>query len=154
MVLPRDIAPRAEFLDAPSDPDLAQLYHLWRNKRGLRLMPSRVDFDPAEFHALLPNVFIVDVRDAFKVRVAGEAIVEFFGRSTQGHPAGTFMRPEGSDALVRLLNLVVESRAPIFRAGQAYWSENNPHMRFEACFLPLSSDDKAVNMILAAVKFA
>ena len=149
MAIPPEIAPEARFLDAPSDPELAALYSLWRGKRGLRLMPSRSDFDPDEFRSLLPNVFILQVDGDFNVRLAGEAVIEFFG--CREHPAGAF---EGRDAMVRLMKLVVERRAPIFRAGPAYWSQSKQHRHFEACFLPLSTDEKSVNMVLAAAKFS
>ena len=96
---------------------------------------------------------MVQIDGRYTVRLVGERVVEFFGRSTKGYPAGTFMRPEGRDAIKRLMDLVVQRRTPIFRAGPAYWSESKTHKCFEACFLPLSADDKAVEVILAAVKF-
>ena len=153
MTIPPEIAPEASFLDAPSDPELIALYNLWRGKRGLRLMPSRSDFDPDEFRSLLPNVFILQVDlqadGDFNVRLAGETVIEFFG--CREHPAGAF---EGREAMARLMKVVIERRAPIFRAGPAYWSPSKQHRHFEACFLPLSTDEKSVNMVLAAVKFS
>jgi hypothetical protein len=151
--LPKGLAPPARFLDAPENPELVRFYHLWRNKRGLRLMPSKSDFDPAEFTALLPDVFIMQVDGPYTVRLVGERVVEFFGRTTKGHPAGTFTSAEGRDAMEQLMDFVVECRTPIFRAGATYWSESKPHKRFEACFLPLSSNDRSVDAILAAAKF-
>jgi hypothetical protein len=148
------IAPGARFLDAPMNPELAIFYNLWCSKRASRLMPSKSDFDPAEFTSLLPDIFIMQVDDQYTVRLVGERVVEFFGRSTKGHPAGTFMSPEGRGAMKRLMDLVVERRTPIFRSGPAYWSESKSHRHFEACFLPLSSDDTSVDTILAAVKFS
>jgi hypothetical protein len=85
--------------------------------------------------------------------VVGGNIVDFFGRTTKGLPAGSLMQPEGYRGFMQLLDGVVQRRAPIFRAGRAYWSRDRAHRRFEACFLPLSSDDRTVDMILGAVKF-
>jgi len=150
---PQVIAPDARFLDEPQDPELFRLYHLWRSKRGLRLMPSKADIDPAEFKSLLPDIFIIQADALYTVRLVGERIVEVVGHSTKGHPAGMFMSPKGRDAMKRLMDLVVERRTPIFRSGPAYWLEGKGHQRFEACFLPLSRDDKTVDAILAAVKF-
>jgi hypothetical protein len=154
MGLPKELAPGARFLDAPENAELASFYRLWRSKRGLRLMPSKSDFDPAEFKSLLPDIFIMQVEGPYTVRLVGERIVEFFGRNTKGHPAGTFMSREGGAAMKRLMDLVVERRTPIFRAGPAYWSEARSHKHFEACFLPLSSDGSSVDAILAAAKFS
>ena len=151
---PNAIAPDARFLHEPEDSELAALYHLWRSKRGLRLMPSKSDFDPAEFSSSLPDIFMMQMDGPYTVRLVGERIVEFVGRSTKGHPAGAFMSPKGREAMKRLMDLVVERRTPIFRSGPVYWLEAKSHKRFEACFLPLSGDDKAVDTILAAVKFS
>lgn len=146
----------AESLDEPRDPDLVALHRLWIAKRCLRLMPSKSDFDPAEFKRLLAGVVLMEAGPPggpYIVRLVGENIVDFFGRTTKGLPAGSLMQPEGYRAFMRLLDSVVQRRAPIFRAGKAYWSRDKAHRRFEACFLPLSSDDRAVDMILGAVKF-
>lgn len=148
------LAAGARFLDSPADAALAHLYELWRSKRGLRMMPSKADFDPAEFPGLLPDIFIMQVDGRYTVRLVGERIVDFVGRSTKGYPVSTFMNAQGGKAMKRLMDLVVERRTPIFRAGNAYWFEAKSHKRFEACFLPLSNDDKTVDAILAAVKFS
>lgn len=154
----RDVSePPARFLDEPQDPDLAALYRLWATKRGLRLMPSKADFDPAEFKTLLSAVVLMEAGPPggpYIVRLVGEGIVDFFGRTTKGQPAGSLMRPEGYRAFMLLLDSVVNSRAPVVRAGRTYWSADKPHKRFEALFLPLSNDDTVVNMILGAMKFA
>ncbi len=89
----------------------------------------------------------------YLVRLVGENIVDFFGRTTKGTPAGSLARPNGYRALMVLLDSVVNSRAPIFRAGRTYWSADKPHKQFEALFMPLSNDDTVVNMILGAIKF-
>ncbi len=146
----------AQSLDQPSDPELTALYRLWLAKRGLRLMPSKSDFDPGEFKGLVGGVVLMEAGPPggpYIVRLVGEDIVDFFGRTTKGQPAGSLMRPEGYRAFMELLDSVVKKRAPVFRTGTAYWSGDKRHKRFEACFLPLSNDDKAVDMILGAIKF-
>jgi hypothetical protein len=148
--------PPAKSLDLPRDPDLQALYRLWIAKRGLRLMPSKSDFDPAEFKRLLAGVVLMEAGPPggpYIVRLVGENIVDFFGRTTKGQPAGLMMRPEGYRVFMQLLDGVVESRAPVFRAGTTYWSREKTDKQFEACFLPLSSDDKVVDIILGAIKF-
>ena len=146
----------AKFLDAPADPELVALVALWRNKCGERTMPSRADFDPAEFARLLPNIFLIDVEagGAFRTRLTGEEVVQFLGRNPKGKPPMESFAGEGSAAFEQILELVVKSRAPIFRAGRAYWSPTRSYKNFEACILPLSADGATVNMILGAVKLA
>jgi hypothetical protein len=55
------------------------------------------------------------------------------GPRPRDKPAGSLMAPEGYRAYMRLLDGIVERRAPIFRAGTAYWSRDKAHRRFEAC---------------------
>jgi hypothetical protein len=80
-----------EVLDRPRDPDLAELYELWLTKRRTRLMPSRSEFDPAEFRKLLPTIQLYDVgrvEGTYKVRLVGSALVELAGRNNTGKPPG------------------------------------------------------------------
>jgi len=148
--------PPAKSLDEPRDPDLLALYRLWMAKRGLRLMPSKTDFDPDEFKGVLAGVVLMEAGPRggpYIVRRVGENIVDFFGHTTIGQPAGSLMRPEGYRKFMQLLDSVVERRAPAFRAGTAYWSRDKIDRQFEGCLLPLSSDDRVVDMILGAIKF-
>ncbi len=147
---------QAKFLDQPQDADLLALYQLWVTKRGLRMMPSKADFDPAEFKTLVSGVVLMEVGPPggpYTVRLVGEDIVNFFGRTTKGQPAGSLMRPEGQRCFMLLLEGVVRSRAPVFRAGRTHWSADKQYKQFEAVFLPLSDDDQIVNVILGAMKF-
>lgn len=132
------------------------LYRLWTAKRGLRRMPSKTDFDPAEFKTLLAGVVLMEAGPPggpYIVSLVGENIVEFIGRTIKGRPAGSLMPTDAYRAFMLLLDGVVKSRAPIFRTGSAYWFPKKAHKQFEAAFLPLSSDDKSVDMILGALKF-
>lgn len=148
--------PPTRSLEQPQDADLIALHRLWTTKRGLRLMPSTADFDPAEFKALLAGVVLLEAGPPggpYIVRLVGKNIVDLFGRTTKGLSAGSLMTPDGYRAFTLLLDSVVKSRAPVFRTGITYWSSNKAHKQFDAAFLPLSSDDKTVDMILGAVKF-
>jgi hypothetical protein len=152
-----DFAPGAEFIDAPRDADLLALYNLWLAKRRNGHLPSRADFDPAEFKNLLPDFFIYDVGPAdgeFTVRLTGERLVEFLGRNARGQPAGSSFQPAGAEAIVRILTFTVTQRVPVFRAGAAYFAREKSYKQFEACLLPVSTDGETVNMILGAVKLA
>jgi hypothetical protein len=155
---PPQIAPGAKSLDAPNDPDIAFLFALWQKKCGKRTMPSRADFDPAEFRRLLPYIFLIDVEaddGAFRTRLVGDEIVRFLGHTPpKGKSPMASFTPEGWGGFRIILEHVVKSRTPIFRAGRAYWSIERSYKKFEACVLPLSTDDTAVNMIIGAVKFA
>jgi hypothetical protein len=75
----------AESLDEPRVP--ISLYRLWIAKRCPRLMPSKADFHPAEFKRLLAGVVLMEAGPPggpYIVRLVGENIVDFFGRTTKG----------------------------------------------------------------------
>jgi hypothetical protein len=145
----------ADFIDAPRDADLAALHRSWLGKCGARRMPSRADVDPAEIKELLPYVILYDAdpERRFRIRLVGEAIVTFVGRNFTGSEAASGMEPNAAATMHAILNLVAESGTPRFRAGKAYWWREKAYRAFEACFLPLSPDDRTVNIILGGVKF-
>jgi len=146
----------AAFIDAPRDPGLQTLYAYWQDKRGDRLMPSRADIDPAGFRLLLPHVMLYNAEGLggpYTIRLVGSAIVQFVGRNFTGKPAGSQMEPTAAVAMVRLLDLVVTSRAPKFRIGKAFWWKEKAYRAYEAAFMPLAADGETVNMIFAGMKF-
>jgi hypothetical protein len=156
MITNLEATPAPLVLDAPNHPDLAFLHELWLSKRAVREMPSRTDFDPTAFARVLPAIVLLDVgpgRGSYTVRLVGEGLVEFFGHSTRGRPAGSDMRPEGQRAFVALLDLLVAQRAPMFRSGRTWWARDKAYKSYEACFLPLSADGETINLILGGVKF-
>jgi hypothetical protein len=137
------------------DPDLRALYGYWDGLRRGRLMPRRSDIDPIEIPTLLPHTFMYNVLPdgSFTIRLTGEEIRRLSDRNAPGQPAGSTMTPRGAAMIVKILALVAEERRPKFRAGRAYWQPDRLYSRFEACFLPLSSDGESVNVILGGLKF-
>ena len=142
---------------APKAPTLVRLFDYWHAKRAGRLMPSRADIDPAELRGLVLNVMLYDVVEPgrlYRIRLVGQAIVDFVGANNTGKMAGDGMAPEAARRMIDTLDSVVANRAPRFRQGSAYWHRDKAHRPFEACFLPLSSDGDTVDKILAGNAFA
>jgi len=155
--------PRVEDVATLSDPTIAAIFAYWERKRSTRRMPSRADIDPVELRGLVNNIALYDVIEPqlfgetdplYRVRLVGSDIVEFDGRNTTGEWIGTGKPPELVAQITGMLTSIVVSRAPRFRTGIVYWSRDRSYRRFESCFLPLSPDDGAVNMILNAVSYA
>jgi hypothetical protein len=116
-------------------------------------MPSRADIEPIEMKALLPRLFMVNVAYhpmCFRYRLIGTDIVTLAGRDITGQAVdeSTF----GEDALVvqSLYGTVVASRHPVAVRGRATWLRGREWMKFESLLLPLSSDEKTVDIILGA----
>lgn len=146
-----------EDIAAPRSPILVRLFDYWDAKRAGRPMPSRADIDPTELRVLVLNVMLYDVVEPgslYRIRLVGQAIVDFVGANNTGKMAGDGMPPDAARSMVEILNSVVTRRAPRFRLGSAYWHRAKAHRRFEACFLPLSRDGETVDKILAGNVFA
>lgn len=153
---PEDVFRGAGDLAAPNDPILVRLFGYWDGKRGDRLMPRRADIDPVEMRGLVTNVMLYDVvtpGSVYRIRLVGQAIVDFVGVNTTGQLAQHTMPPDAAQRIIEILTSVTTKRAPRFRAGHAYWHKDKSYRKFEGCFLPLSADGEAVDMILSGVVF-
>ena len=143
-------------IPAPIDPILVELFAYWQAKRGTRSMPSRGDIDPVELRGLVNHVMLYDIGEPgrpFPVRLAGGAIVDFVGQNNTGKLPEETLPPVAAKRFVAILTDVVTRRAPRFRAGKAYWHLGKSYRSFEACFLPLSPDDRTVDIILSGLTF-
>jgi hypothetical protein len=155
--VPGDGIREANDIAAPTDPILIRLYDYWQSKRRGRPMPSRADIDPIELRSLVYHVVLYDVVEPgrlYRIRLVGQAIVDFVGVNNTGKLAEDGMPPEAAKRMIEILNGVVTTRSPRFRAGQAYWHRDKSYRTYEACFLPLSSDEVTVDKILAGSTFA
>jgi len=79
--------------------------------------------------------------------------VNFVGRNLTGQAAGSIMEPPAAELIINILDAVATGRVPKFRAGKAHWHPERAYRDFEACFLPLSSDGKTVDIVLGGIKF-
>jgi hypothetical protein len=150
------LAASASYIAAPTHANLVALFGYWSGKRGDRCMPARADIDPSEIKDILPDLMLWNVEGLdgpFVIRLVGERIVQFVGRNNTGLPAGSGMAPEAAASMAAVLSDVADSRAPRFRFGAAFWAREKSYRNYEAAFLPLSPDDRAVNMILGGITF-
>ncbi|MGO8919618.1 MAG: PAS domain-containing protein [Stellaceae bacterium] len=146
----------ANDLAAPADPILVRLFNYWESKRAGRLMPSRADINPTELRGLVNHVMLYDVVEPgslFRIRLVGQAIVDFVGVNHTGKMTTETLPPDAAKRLVEILTSVVTNRSPRFRAGYAYWHVAKSFRKFEACFLPLSPDGQTVDKIIGGHTF-
>lgn len=147
----------ANDIAAPADPILVRLVEYWESKRAGRPMPSRADIDPTELGSLVYNVMLYDVVEPgrlYRIRLVGQAIVDFVGVNNTGKLASDTLPPVAAQRMTEILTSVVTKRTPRFRAGYAYWHQGKSYRKFEACFLPLSPDGRIVDKILSGQTFA
>jgi hypothetical protein len=63
------------------------------------------------------------------------------------------MSPRSAAMMIKILDSVATEGVPKFRAGKAHWQLDKTYQDFEACFLPLSTDGKTVDIILGGIRF-
>jgi hypothetical protein len=134
-----------------ADTRLRTLYSYWREKRGGRAMPARLDIEPTEIPTLLPIVGLTDVVDGgarFRYRLLGTEIVEMTGTD----PTGRYLDeglPDGgyADYLIGLFREVAEARRALYGESDLPGGDRIER-QVRRLLLPLSSDGQAVDMIL------
>lgn len=85
----RDYAECAADLNALVHPEHKDLLIYWRERKGDRIAPLRSQFDPLDFHELLPRIAVIEVVDGetgsrFRYRLAGTEIAARGGRDPTG----------------------------------------------------------------------
>ncbi|MFQ5772966.1 MAG: PAS domain-containing protein [Kiloniellaceae bacterium] len=138
------------------DPRLRDLYNYWESKKRGDRLPARADIDPVEIPGLLRNVALVRVigdAEDFEIVLAGSRIEEVHGRSLKGVSISTLREKLETSPAIRQYAEVVRHAEPRYREGdlkifgkEHWWSHR--------LLLPLSSDGKRVDMMLAGVFFA
>ncbi|HVM82586.1 MAG TPA: PAS domain-containing protein [Candidatus Binatia bacterium] len=136
---------------ALSTPAVRSLWDWWQAARGEAAgIPERHRFDIAAYPSLAPNLFLVERCDGgFRLRLAGEAFVEMFGRR-KGHE----WRAEAPEPLARTMagyfDFVAESGWPLRSSGRlkCAWAD---WFSFESLVCPLGGEDRG-RLLGVAVK--
>lgn len=131
---------------------VSELAEYWERKRGIRLMPSRADINPAEIKRLLPNLVISRIeRDPLRIRYAlvGTYIAESGGLDFTGYYLDEidFKGEVGTDWMELYLEFIRE-RQPIFGICQ-FRIEAGFVREYIAAMFPLSSDGVEVDQCLS-----
>jgi len=138
------------------DGALADALTYWEALRGKRRFPARTDFDPMALRRHLPVIYLMDAAPdgAFRYRVVGEMISDFFGA---GSPVGrTPQEMFGDNAEIALApyRLVCAHRCLyMHRASAAWLHKDRNYVHYNVLLLPFGESDARVDKILAAVDF-
>ncbi|MFC7049419.1 PAS domain-containing protein [Emcibacter nanhaiensis] len=126
---------------------LRDLFIYWNKIRGEKSMPSRKDFRPSDVPRLLPHIVMVDVEQdsgRYLTRLVGTETVKAMGIDLTGRYVNDV--PQMSVVLERY-QWIVENKTPYIYTGQLAWSEKS-YLEYFALGLPLSDDDKRVDIIM------
>ena len=113
----------AEFEKSIASVALKNLARHWDEARGNRTMPAWCDIKPGQISNVLPIIwaYTYDVQnDAFTGRVAGDRIVEAFGKSFRGLPLAAIQPPEAFPWVHRLLRRVVTEPTAYRGTGRVF----------------------------------
>jgi len=141
----------------PTAKSLLRLTDYWRSKSKGGALPNRDAIDPTEMLVHLPWLFMTDVVEGgadYRYRLVGTSIVSANYRDVTGRSFRELYTDPAKLEGARLgFDLVCKTRAPIYTEGRAFWRPDWTYDRFEAAFLPLSSDGRTVNIILGEIAY-
>ncbi len=129
------------------DNHLRELFNYWQSKKAGRTMPSRSDIRPEEIHRLLSHVVLIDVEPEplrFRARLVGSDVVNVIGRDFTGMYFDSF---PNIDKLLGRLKRVLDSRRPYLVRDHVQWPAKS-FMEYQALALPLSENDRDINIIM------
>lgn len=163
-----DMPPTASTLEKISfdlDPDLRcespvikAALAAWMEAKGERAMPSRQDIDPVRLPSmLLPHILLIDVehepRLRFRWRLIGTHITNTLGRDSTGKYWDELYDDKVLAAITTGPNWVLQQRRPVRSTGKAPVS-NKEFLHWEGVEMPLSSDGKTIDVIMAASDYS
>jgi hypothetical protein len=116
-------------------------------------MPSRADLDPTDIPALMPQVFMIDVRGDGRdliYRLFGTGLVMLFGRELTGQRVGEGLLTHAAEEARARYRGIVRDRRPFYHQARLR-ERRNDFTDVERLILPLSPDDVRVDMVIGMV---
>lgn len=135
------------------EPALIALYEYWLSKCEDRRAPCRADIDPIDIPDLLPYISLTDVLDGgerFRIRLAGTNVEERFGCSLTNRMFDEVMHGPYLEYLQNLFARLLRDCVPLY-SESSFEPERTSELRVKRLALPLSDDQKTVNMILCGM---
>jgi hypothetical protein len=131
---------------------LLRFYLYWVERKGARRFPSRADIDPLDFDYLLGNIMLIDVVGdplRFRVRLHGSNMVMRAGYDLTGKFLDDLPIPEYRRYVIERCKGVVKTGAPLVVQHDRVLG-GRPQ-RYEALWLPFSSDGTRITMLSCAL---
>jgi len=130
-----------------------RFFDYWRAKCRDGRLPSRQDIDPLDMPELLPHIAMYDVVRAdgdvrFRIRLFGTANVQLTGGDCTGQFLEDQLNPEDAARIIGFYRLVADEGRPHFWRSFLV-TPGREHVRYERLLLPLASDGKTVDILVA-----
>lgn len=139
---------------AATEPQFRMFHDYWCACAPAGALPGRQHIDPViGIPQLTPNLMLYDVVEAggvlrFRVRVAGQAIVEIIGHSPAGHFIDEIVLDEHKAAVNAAFATVVRDGIAHFWENQL-WTAGREYIRMQRLALPLARDGRHPDMVIA-----
>jgi hypothetical protein len=132
-----------------ADAALVRLYAYWRERRGAKRYPARRDIDPLDFGFALGRVSLVDVLGIprrFRYRLVATILTEHLGYEMTGKYLDQIPETEMRAYTARLYAAALGQASPFFARDEIVL--DGRQWKNEALVLPLSSDDRSIDMLM------
>jgi len=142
------------FLEQVDDPRLVAVYRYWDGLRGGRFAPGYSEVDPVDIPKLLRYLLVTDVETTaegrrYRYRLCGTEVEQHFGIAMRGRYVDVLMQGGYRAYIEGLYDRLVEQRCPVYSVS----SYEERLMQTKRLMLPLSSDGRQVDKVLAAQVF-
>lgn len=134
-------------------PELTDFLNHWETACGDKQLPGRTDILPIPLPRVLPWVSLVDVINdgaEFRFRLCGTGITDILAREMRGETLSVL--PEQMGKRVRFTaQYCLTMQAPVHGWASECSIPGQDFQGSEICCLPLSSDGRAIDMLISAI---
>jgi hypothetical protein len=141
------------------EPLLDELHQYWLDRCGDRAVPRRADIDPVDIPHLLPHIALTEVvpddrSDAIRIRyrLAGTEIEARFGCALTNRYLDEVKEGSYLDHIMQLYEQVLAQKVPLY-SENSFDTSDDEKLWAKRLMLPLSEDQKTVNMVLAGLVY-
>jgi hypothetical protein len=134
---------------APTHPKCGLMLDYWSQRRDAEGVVHRRDINPIDFRKLLGGVFVVEPVDGGRdmiYRLVGSENEQRLGMIYTGKRFTECYGPSMAAEQIAFHNRVFADGEPAFLRGRIF-GLNVEHVDFEACYLPVRTDDGGHQML-------
>jgi hypothetical protein len=136
-----------------TDPEFRQFYGYWVQCAPPGLLPGRQHLDPLDMPNLLHGLMLYDVVEhgaglRFRVRVAGQTLVDMLGASPKGHFIDEFVIEQRKADVNAALTAVARERIAHYWENRL-WTAGLEYITMQRLALPLARDGLHPDMVIA-----
>lgn len=137
------------------DPIFREIFDYWRTKCSGDRLPSRKDIDPTDIGKVLGYIVLIEVLPGtpsprFRYRLWGTRVTELYGKDYTGYMLDQVIAPASREKIRDVFEWVIENRTTHFWQVPVP-AENRNFVSNRRLLLPLASDGRTVDMLLAVI---